>query len=210
MPFSVYSFRGKCSSTPDAKMSIESNLAKKVLQVHVHPRGRNSISQTNMLYASIPPASSDDEMSFERNQKLLMEEFGKPKPRFDAIKQLMTCTFPMRRETILSNNDSILDILSSYPMLKKSNIVSVLLFVFSCIHSSYPFACTLQLAHEYSLVVQDAECREKFLKNFPLWVRAIVSYCKEAKINSVQAILDGDISEDTDESKCICIYHVNY
>lgn len=136
-------------------------------------------------YASIPPASADDEISFERNQKLLMEEFRKPKPKYDTIKQLMTCTFPMCRESVMSNNDSIVDILSSYPMLKKSNIVSVLQFFFSCIHSSFSFACTLQLAHEYSFVVQDAECREKFLHNFPLWVRAIVSYCKEAKISSM-------------------------
>ena len=91
-------------------------------------------------YVSIPPASADDEMSFERNQKLLMEEFGKPKPKYDAIKQLMTCTFPMRRERVLSNNDSIVDILSSYPMLKKSNIVSVLLFVFF-MHTFFIFLC---------------------------------------------------------------------
>ena len=34
-------------------------------------------------YASIPLASSDKETSFECNQKLLMEEFGKPKPKYD-------------------------------------------------------------------------------------------------------------------------------
>ena len=59
-----------------------------------------------------------------------MAELKKPRPRHQTVKALMTRTFTMRREAILTSQFSTIDsVLEEYPMLKQSSYVSKFLFV---------------------------------------------------------------------------------
>ena len=56
-----------------------------------------------------------------------MAELKKPRPSHQTVKVLMTRTFTMRREAILTSQ--FLTVLEEYPMLKRSSYVSKFPFV---------------------------------------------------------------------------------
>ena len=59
-----------------------------------------------------------------------MAELKKPRPCHQTVKALMTRTFTMRREAILTSQFSTIDsVLEEYPMLKRSSYVSKFPFV---------------------------------------------------------------------------------
>lgn len=70
------------------------------------------------------PACADDEESTRRNLELFKQECLKPKPRSDVMKELLTRTFPTRRDTILNSTSSVMDTIKENPHLKKSTYVS--------------------------------------------------------------------------------------
>ena len=89
-----------------------------------------------LQYPAIPKDAEDNE-SHARNLDALKDEATKSKPRHDVLKALMARTFPKRREWVLSGAVSVNNITSEWPMLKKSNYVSilVLLFSYACIYT---------------------------------------------------------------------------
>lgn len=71
---------------------------------------------------SYPPLSLEveDEMCIQRNMTLLKQELLKSKLHFDSVASLMHRTFPLRRQSILENVDSVAEIIQKYPFLSKS------------------------------------------------------------------------------------------
>ena len=52
-----------------------------------------------------PPG--EDKVSFQRHNKVLIQENKKPKPNMVVVAQLMNITYSFRREDILSNSYDI-------------------------------------------------------------------------------------------------------
>lgn len=77
----------------------------------------------------IPEAAEDDESHF-RNFSRLKDEAGKSKPSVEVLKELMMRTYPRRRKWIIQDSPcpSVTEIVSDYPLLKKSTYVSIFLF----------------------------------------------------------------------------------
>ena len=73
------------------------------------------------------PSCADDEESTKRNLELFRQESLKPKPRSDVMKELLTRTFPTRRDTIMNPppNSTVLDTTTENPHLKKSTYVGL-------------------------------------------------------------------------------------
>ena len=93
---------------------------------------RKFTNQEKHAYPPLPPLSEDQE-SFARNQKLLMNEIGKPKANVQILKNLMFRTYERRTEWIRSECPTLTTILEEYPLLKKSSFVSS----FVCVNCSY-------------------------------------------------------------------------
>ena len=71
------------------------------------------------------PTSANDEISDDRNMRLLKEEWGKTKQVTESIKELFMRTHAVRRSLILgSEYSSVCGILHEFPMLKRSIYVS--------------------------------------------------------------------------------------
>lgn len=88
-----------------------------------------------------------------------MAELKKPRPRHQTVKALMTRTFTMRREAILTSQFSTIDsVLEEYPMLKQSSYARL----------------------EFELIVQHPELKEQFDEEMILWAKVIVLYCKRS------------------------------
>ena len=76
----------------------------------------------NHSYASID-CEGEDEVSTEKNKLILQQEVMKTKPKGD-LRDLVTGTFPHRRQWILSNCLPLKDIVSQFPHLPKPSYVS--------------------------------------------------------------------------------------
>ncbi len=72
------------------------------------------------------PSEADDDVSYSRNLDLLSDELAKPKPRQDALKQLMTITFANRTDNFINNGKpaTLSAYLREFPLLKKATYVS--------------------------------------------------------------------------------------
>lgn len=71
------------------------------------------------------PSSANDEVSDERNMRLLKEEWSKTRQVADNIKELFIRTHAMRRTVILSTDyTGVGNILHEFPMLKRCTYVS--------------------------------------------------------------------------------------
>lgn len=55
-------------------------------------------------------------------------------------------------------------------------------FVVLSIVDVLPCMCTTQAAQELGLLVKNADVRASFEDTFPVWAKAIVSYCKKTQI----------------------------
>ena len=71
--------------------------------------------------------TGEDEVSHARNLKLLLQDFAKPKPRFDTVIELMSRTFARRRQAILDKPRPVKDICDDFRFLRKVLYVSVVL-----------------------------------------------------------------------------------
>ena len=71
-----------------------------------------------------PPAEAEDEVSYGRNLELLSAELSKPKPRHDALKQLMS-TFSNPQDNFINNatSSTLSAYLTEFPLLKKATYV---------------------------------------------------------------------------------------
>ena len=69
----------------------------------------------------ILPFLVDDEESTKRNLELFKQKCLTPKPRSDVMKELLTRTFPTRRDTIMNSNSTVMDTTTENSHLKKSH-----------------------------------------------------------------------------------------
>lgn len=67
----------------------------------------------------------EDEITHERNMKLLGEELQKDRPLSTNLKELMSRTFLNRREWILNSELPVAEIVEQYPCLSKISYVGV-------------------------------------------------------------------------------------
>ena len=74
-----------------------------------------------------PPQHGEDEVSYGRNLELLKAETAKSKPRTEVLKDLMSQTFPNRWDAYINQNQpaTLLNYLSSFPLLRKTTYVSI-------------------------------------------------------------------------------------
>ena len=96
------------------------------------------LASNTQHYHPIPiPGTAKDEESRSRNSQL-KEELAKGKPSVEVLKELMMRTYPQRRKWILQDSPcpSVTEILSDYPLLKRSTYVS-LLFSNNAHHACY-------------------------------------------------------------------------
>ena len=66
----------------------------------------------------------DDKVSYERNTKMLLEEFSKNQSKDETIRTLMKLTFDQRRAEINSSTAHTTKIMKDYPFFKKKKWVS--------------------------------------------------------------------------------------
>ena len=66
----------------------------------------------------------DDKVSYERNTKMLLEEFSRNQSRDEIIRTLMKLTFDQRRAEINSSTAHTTKIMKDYPFFKKKKWVS--------------------------------------------------------------------------------------
>ena len=92
-----------------------------------HKRGRPTLSKLTSRYP--PLFALDDDVSSERNKKLLEKEMEKDKSKIkkDTVLSLMKQCYASRREYIISETEevTVTSILCSYPALSLPYIVSV-------------------------------------------------------------------------------------
>lgn len=65
----------------------------------------------------------EDEASHDRHVKILALECKKSKPNKHALGELMNRTFPIRRQRIMSSQESMESLLKTYPPLQQYNQV---------------------------------------------------------------------------------------
>ena len=82
-------------------------------------------------YPGPPPDNADDEVSYERNLKLLNEEQEKQRPRTETLKDLMRRTYSGRWDAFVNHSEpaSLSEYIQLYPLLKKSTFVSKFLLL---------------------------------------------------------------------------------
>ena len=66
----------------------------------------------------------DDKVSYERNTKMLLEEFSRNQSKDETIRTLMKLTFDQRRAEINSSIAHTTKIMKDYPFFKKKKWVS--------------------------------------------------------------------------------------
>lgn len=76
-----------------------------------------------------------------------------------------------------------------------------------------PCMCTTQAAQEFGFLVKNADVRASFEDNFPIWAKAIVSYCKKTQIkcSAIQSETEGynDEMEPGKVTFCLIVPVVN-
>lgn len=93
-------------------------------------KGRPKVSGVLSRYPPLQfPDVGNDEVSNERNTKLLQKEMEKDKPRKETILPLLKQTFPSRREQVLSESEgvTVATILKAHPALTLPYAVSYLM-----------------------------------------------------------------------------------
>ena len=90
-----------------------------------------STERHNYANVSIP---EDDEEANRRNVASLKQEVHKGTTRLEAVKSLVRRTFPLRRRHILEDQPRVETLIENFPHLKKTSLVSFLLFVMCICH----------------------------------------------------------------------------
>ena len=78
--------------------------------------GRSPGSIAPQKVPNVPPG--EDDVSFQRHNRVLKSEYAKTRPNKKIVTELMTLTFPMRRTEILNNPCDINQLLEKYPFLQ--------------------------------------------------------------------------------------------
>lgn len=105
-------------------------------------RGRPKLSATLSRYPPLDVTDGDD-VTQSRNLGRLNTELTKDKPSKEVILPLVRQTFLARREAVLSSEDSIEDLLTEYPVLKLSYVVSDNKYILSMLCIQYPLPLTI-------------------------------------------------------------------
>ena len=101
------------------------NVNRKTTEDDEHPKKRSTLDSVQKHYYPPIPPYANDEISDDRNMRLLKEEWGKTKQVTESIKELFIRTHAVRRSLILgSEHSSVCNILQEFPMLKRSMYVS--------------------------------------------------------------------------------------
>ena len=82
-----------------------------------------------MKLPSVP--AGEDEVSFQRHNRVLKAEFSKSRHNKQIVSELMNVTFPMRRADILLSPCNINKILKKYPFLQTDFVSTSSLFKLS-------------------------------------------------------------------------------
>ena len=109
--------------------NVNKNTAKDTSGTSGPPRKRIKIERNDQHYYPLEiPETANDGESNERNKSLLKDELTKAKPNSETLKELMARTYPMRRRYIMdvAEPPTVTEILSDYPLLKKSTYVSII------------------------------------------------------------------------------------
>ena len=117
-----------------------------------------------MKLPSIP--AGEDEVSFQRHNRVLKAEFSKTRHNKQIVSELMNVTFSMRRADILQSPCDIIKILEKYPFLQTDFVSTQITYAvyikcftfcsFSPTLVSYVHMCPLikNLTKKYHLVFQ--------------------------------------------------------
>lgn len=84
------------------------------------------VAETTVHQYPEPLVNAEDEVSHQRNLKLLTDEMEKPRPRYDVLKDLMRRTYSGRWDAFINSGEpsSLSEYFQMYPLLKKSTFVS--------------------------------------------------------------------------------------
>ena len=87
-------------------------------------RGRpKKITTLEYRYPPINTDSSVEPTLEKRNLEALSKETGKPKPRKEVVLPLMKSCFFSRRQYVMNDAQSVIEILEKYPALKMPSVV---------------------------------------------------------------------------------------
>lgn len=86
-----------------------------------YPGQRKSQKEKKPLSFEVP--AGEDDVSFQRHNRVLKTEYVKSHPNMHLVSELMNLTFAMRRADILNNPCDVNTILEKYPSLQ-TDIVS--------------------------------------------------------------------------------------
>jgi hypothetical protein len=86
-------------------------------------------SKNHTMYPALDEPESD-EITYERHMTAMNQEMSKEKPRKEVVTELLTQTFVQRRNFVLNEAQTTMEILEKYPGLKISDMVCLL-----CMHA---------------------------------------------------------------------------
>ena len=97
----------------------------------VDPLRRNGSVQRGLyiIYSGLPPDDADDEVSYERNLKLIQDEQEKPRPRAEALKDLMHRTYSGHWDAFVNHTEpaSLSEYIQLYSFFKEEHICKLIL-----------------------------------------------------------------------------------
>lgn len=104
----------------------------KVIDVPTSSKRQRLSNGDRHFYPAQIPGSADDDESQARNCSRLSEELAKAKPSSEVLKELMSRTYPKRRVWITkaSPPPSLTEVMSDFPLLKRSSYVSFIYLEF--------------------------------------------------------------------------------
>ena len=149
------------------------------------PRKRGRPSSSKLMSRYPPLFVLDDDVSNERNKKLLEKEMEKDKSKVkkDTVLSLMKQCYASRREYIISETEevTVTSILSAYPALSLPYIVSTK-FNFTLLWIRCMYIQTLQIEQEMELVLEKRNVAKSATREWQLnWTPAIIDYSETLK-----------------------------
>lgn len=69
------------------------------------------------------PAQGEDSVSYERQNRVLQQEFVKRRRNQQVVDELMNCSFAMRRNEILAKSFDLNNLYENFPFLQESGQV---------------------------------------------------------------------------------------
>lgn len=87
---------------------------------------RKQFVQYPAIREPVLPVGEDD-ISYKRNQRLLLSEEKNLNPNRKTVSVLMDRTFPFRRQDLLKNSYPIIEVLKKFPSLRRKDQVHILI-----------------------------------------------------------------------------------